>query len=54
MLFRSRYLNKNYATFLPLLDKLFGSHYLPSQRWPHSYGLPVERDRNLAKISVAS
>ncbi len=30
--------NKNFAVHLPVLDRLFGSYYLPEQ-WPDSYGL---------------
>jgi sterol desaturase/sphingolipid hydroxylase (fatty acid hydroxylase superfamily) len=30
--------NKNFAVHLPVLDRLFGSYYLPDH-WPESYGL---------------
>jgi sterol desaturase/sphingolipid hydroxylase (fatty acid hydroxylase superfamily) len=49
-----RHINNNYATFLPLMDRIFGSFYLPSKRWPHCYGLPVAQDGGLEKPSVAS
>jgi len=49
-----RHININYATILPLMDRIFGSFYLPSKRWPHCYGLPVEQDGGLEKPSVAS
>lgn len=31
--------NCNYASMLPWLDRLFGSHYLP-KTWPPEYGIP--------------
>ena len=49
-----RYLNKNYATFLPLLDKLFGTLYLPRLRWPRSYGRPLAQADNLEETAIAS
>ncbi|TSJ79618.1 sterol desaturase family protein [Rariglobus hedericola] len=36
----------NFAVHFPLLDKLFGTHHLPENRWPEGYGIeghPVER-----------
>lgn len=41
-----RYINKNYATILPGLDKLFGTFYLPKHRLPKQYGidLPIATD----------
>jgi lathosterol oxidase len=35
--------NKNYAIHFPLIDKLFGTYYLPGDRWPESFGLGDER-----------
>lgn len=32
--------NRNYAPMFPWLDRLFGSLWLPSARWPERYGLP--------------
>jgi len=32
-------LDKNFAVHLPVLDWLFGTGYLPDNRWPDSYGL---------------
>ena len=49
---KSSYLNKNYATFLPLMDRIFGSHYLPSKRWPLSYGLLENQNRGGEAVSV--
>jgi sterol desaturase/sphingolipid hydroxylase (fatty acid hydroxylase superfamily) len=35
--------NKNYASLLPFIDRLFGTHHLPSERFPASYGLAAAR-----------
>ena len=32
-------LDKNFAVHLPFLDWLFGTYYLPEERWPEAYGL---------------
>jgi sterol desaturase/sphingolipid hydroxylase (fatty acid hydroxylase superfamily) len=34
---RNDHINRNYASTLPFLDRLFGSHYLP-RHWPAEYG----------------
>jgi sterol desaturase/sphingolipid hydroxylase (fatty acid hydroxylase superfamily) len=31
--------DRNFAVHLPVLDRLFGTHYLPPARWPSAYGL---------------
>jgi len=31
--------DKNFAVHLPVLDRVFGTCYLPADRWPASYGL---------------
>ena len=31
--------DKNFAVHLPVLDRLFGTCYLPKDQWPASYGL---------------
>jgi lathosterol oxidase len=31
--------DKNFAVHLPLLDRVFGTCYLPGDRWPAAYGL---------------
>jgi sterol desaturase/sphingolipid hydroxylase (fatty acid hydroxylase superfamily) len=33
------HVNKNYASMLPLMDKLFGTLYLPKKQWPPKYGI---------------
>jgi sterol desaturase/sphingolipid hydroxylase (fatty acid hydroxylase superfamily) len=32
-------MDKNFAVHLPLIDRLFGTAYLPEGRWPAAYGL---------------
>nr|WP_281417323.1 sterol desaturase family protein [Plastoroseomonas hellenica] len=29
----------NYAAHLPFIDRLFGTHHLPAERWPERYGV---------------
>jgi lathosterol oxidase len=36
-------IDKNFAIHFPWIDKMFGTHYLPEQKWPESYGLDKER-----------
>ena len=39
--------DKNFAVHLPVIDRVFGTHYLPAGRWPERYGIegsPVPRD----------
>jgi sterol desaturase/sphingolipid hydroxylase (fatty acid hydroxylase superfamily) len=31
--------NKNYASMLPFLDRLFGTWYMPRKQWPSKYGI---------------
>jgi sterol desaturase/sphingolipid hydroxylase (fatty acid hydroxylase superfamily) len=33
------HINKNYASMLPWVDRLFGTFYLPTTRWPDRYGV---------------
>ena len=32
-------MDKNFAVHLPVLDRLFGTYYLPEGRWPAAYGI---------------
>jgi sterol desaturase/sphingolipid hydroxylase (fatty acid hydroxylase superfamily) len=32
-------LDKNFAVHLPFIDRVFGTHYLPGDRWPDRYGI---------------
>ena len=31
--------DKNFAVHLPVIDRLFGTHYLPGRDWPATYGI---------------
>jgi lathosterol oxidase len=31
--------DKNFAVHLPVIDRLFGTHYLPPRAWPATYGI---------------
>jgi sterol desaturase/sphingolipid hydroxylase (fatty acid hydroxylase superfamily) len=35
----AEYINKNYAAIFPWIDKIFGTFYLPTKRWPLKYGI---------------
>lgn len=35
--------DKNFAVHLPLIDKLFGTQYLPGKTWPERYGLAGDK-----------
>jgi len=41
-------INRNYASTLPWLDRLFGTHYLPHNQWPESYGIKAKLPDSLA------
>jgi sterol desaturase/sphingolipid hydroxylase (fatty acid hydroxylase superfamily) len=30
----------NFAVHFPLLDRIFGTHFLPKDKWPTGYGIP--------------
>ncbi len=34
--------DRNYASMLPWLDRIFASHYLPKGQWPADYGNPFK------------
>jgi lathosterol oxidase len=36
-------IDKNFAIHFPWIDKLFGTHYLPADGWPETYGLHNEK-----------
>jgi len=40
--------DRNYASMLPWMDRLFGTHYLPRGQWPTAYGIDAELPRSLA------
>lgn len=31
--------DRNFASTLPIMDRIFGTHYLPRDKWPTSYGI---------------
>jgi hypothetical protein len=33
------HVDKNYASMLPIMDKLFGTWYMPKKQWPTKYGI---------------
>jgi sterol desaturase/sphingolipid hydroxylase (fatty acid hydroxylase superfamily) len=35
-------IDKNFAIHFPWIDKIFGTHYLPKDKWPDTYGLNHE------------
>lgn len=44
---RNDHINRNYASTLPLLDRVFGTHYLPSH-WPAEYGTDTPQAASLS------
>jgi sterol desaturase/sphingolipid hydroxylase (fatty acid hydroxylase superfamily) len=40
--------DRNYASILPVLDRLFGTFYLPKKEWPAEYGIDGSMPRRLA------
>lgn len=34
--------DKNFAIHFPMLDRIFGTYYLPEGKWPSGYGVPEE------------
>ncbi|MFC0306746.1 sterol desaturase family protein [Rhizorhabdus histidinilytica] len=47
---RVDHVNRNYASTLPIYDRLFGTHHLPRQ-WPPSYGIAPE---NRPEVLIAA
>jgi sterol desaturase/sphingolipid hydroxylase (fatty acid hydroxylase superfamily) len=41
------YIDKNYAAIFPWMDKIFGSFYLPKNRWPEKYGIDAPTSNTL-------
>jgi sterol desaturase/sphingolipid hydroxylase (fatty acid hydroxylase superfamily) len=42
------HVDKNYASMLPFLDKLFGTWYMPKKLWPQKYGIDTPLASGLA------
>ncbi len=34
-----RPVDRNFAIHLPVIDRIFGTLYLPPERWPEAYGI---------------
>jgi len=34
--------DRNFASMLPIMDRIFGTHYLPRNRWPEAYGVEAK------------
>ena len=41
------HINRNYASMLPWMDKLFGTWYMPKNQWPAKYGIDTPTARGL-------
>lgn len=39
--------DRNYASMLPVMDWVFGTHYLPPKQWPSAYGIDAKLPRSL-------
>jgi sterol desaturase/sphingolipid hydroxylase (fatty acid hydroxylase superfamily) len=37
--------DKNFAIHFPIIDRIFGTHYLPDGAWPSGYGVPEQVPR---------
>jgi sterol desaturase/sphingolipid hydroxylase (fatty acid hydroxylase superfamily) len=42
------HINKNYASMLPIMDKVFGTWYMPKREWPRRYGIDAPVADSLA------
>jgi sterol desaturase/sphingolipid hydroxylase (fatty acid hydroxylase superfamily) len=42
-------INRNFASTLPWIDRLFGTHYLPRNEWPSAYGIEAKLPDSLAE-----
>lgn len=39
--------DRNYASMLPWMDRLFGTHHLPHNQWPSAYGIEAKLPSSL-------
>ena len=44
---RTGKVDHNYATMLPWMDRIFGTHHLPRTEWPESYGITASMPETL-------
>ncbi|WP_216855968.1 sterol desaturase family protein [Acidisphaera sp. S103] len=40
--------DRNYASMLPWMDRIFGTYYVPRNQWPSAYGIEDKLPRSLA------
>jgi sterol desaturase/sphingolipid hydroxylase (fatty acid hydroxylase superfamily) len=40
--------DRNYASMLPWIDRLFGTHHLPRKQWPSAYGIDAKLPSSVA------
>jgi sterol desaturase/sphingolipid hydroxylase (fatty acid hydroxylase superfamily) len=40
--------NRNFASMLPCMDRIFGTHYLPRNQWPAAYGIAAKLPSSLS------
>jgi len=40
--------DRNYASMLPCVDRLFGTYYLPRNQWPAAYGIQAKLPESIA------
>ena len=41
--------DRNYASMLPLMDLIFGTHHLPRKQWPSAYGIEATLPDSLGR-----
>ncbi len=46
-------INRNYASMLPVLDRVFGTHHLPRREWPGAYGIVASAPNPSASRSTS-
>ncbi len=49
---RTGAVNHNYATMLPWMDRIFGTHHLPHGEWPEAYGITAKMPETLPEQLV--
>jgi sterol desaturase/sphingolipid hydroxylase (fatty acid hydroxylase superfamily) len=41
--------DRNFASMLPVMDWIFGTHYLPRKQWPSTYGIEAKLPSSLGR-----
>jgi sterol desaturase/sphingolipid hydroxylase (fatty acid hydroxylase superfamily) len=44
---RSEMRDRNYASMLPVMDRIFGTYHVPRRQWPAAYGIDASLPRSL-------